>query len=653
MEKRIAYLESELARLRDANASFNSMVSTLAVSKEKAFKEVLQNASDVIGILSEDGTILFLSESIAKIFGFKPAELLLHNAFERVHSGDMMSARAAFEECLAQPNQNIMLTLRYLHKDETYRVVELIANNQLHCEGVEGIITTVRDVTERNKAQAQLKSQEQFYRALINSSFDSISLLDAEGIIQYMSPSCERIIGIKPEMSVGQSAFPLIHPDDRERMRKSFRHILASPEKEIVSACRVRRNTGEWRWIEGVARNLLRDPNIQGIIINWRDETERHCAEKELQESQERFQRFFEDTNIGIVIVGLNNSITAANQAFCTMLGYSEAELKNLNIAAITPPDDLFSEAETFKREILEERKPFYRLDKRYLKKDGSPLWARITAASIFDASGSLRYGIRMAIDISAEKKMLEEKEMLSLKMVQTQKMEALGTLSGGVAHDFNNILTAIGLAAQRLQTVQDPHKRTTYLNNILNAVTRGAEIASQLLAFSRKPSESTEPILLSGILKNVIAILDHTLQKNILIEFEREEELPVLVNASELYQVFLNLGINARDAMPDGGQLRYTVSLNKTGTMPQVVVTVSDTGIGIDPEVMKRIFEPFFTTKEIGKGTGLGLSIVHGVVARHGGTIDVQSQAGKGSIFTLMFPAHTADDEIKGRPHR
>jgi PAS domain S-box-containing protein len=648
MEKRNAELESEIARLQKINASLESMLGALALPKEQVFKEVLQNTTDLIGILSGEGTIVFLSESIAKFFGFTPSELLGESAFTGVHPDDVKKVRIAFENCLNQPGKNIALSLRYRHKDDTYRTIEMIANNQLHRLGIEGIVITATDVTERNQAQRQLASREHFYRALINSSNDSISLLDAQGVILYMSPSGERVIGVSPEITIGQPAFPFIHPDDRDRMQKNFLRILASPEKEIFSACRVRRHsTGEWRWIEGVARNLLHDPSIKGIVVNWHDATERRRAEEKLHESEERFMRFFEDTNIGIVIIEAKNKIAAANHAFCTMLGYTEAELKALSVVQITLKQDLGYEMDLFKHEILEQRKPFYQLDKRYIRKDGSHVWARVTASILFDERGVFRYGIGMAVDITAEKQMQEEKEQLSAKMMQTQKMESLGTLSGGIAHDFNNILTAIGLAAQRLQTVQEPLKRDAYLNNILNAVTRGAEIASQLLTFSRKPSENTEPVLLSGILKNVIAILEHALLKNILIQLDLDEELPVRANASELYQVFLNLGINARDAMPENGRLLYNLSLRKTGVMPQVVVTVSDTGTGIDPNVLPRIFEPFFTTKEIGKGTGLGLSIVHGIVTRHGGTIDVKSQVGKGTTFTLIFPAQPDEKDI------
>jgi two-component system cell cycle sensor histidine kinase/response regulator CckA len=242
--------------------------------------------------------------------------------------------------------------------------------------------------------------------------------------------------------------------------------------------------------------------------------------------------------------------------------------------------------------------------------------------------------------DITAQKEMEMEKNRITEKALQAQKLEAIGTLASGIAHEFNNLLAIINLAGEQIQLQT---KNAAILKNaqtIQKTVERGTHIARQLLDFSRSEQTEKLPVALSRLIDEITTTLRQLLRKNITVNAIQDvEQAWIMGNDKQLYQVLLNLGINAGDAMPDGGVLTYSLSTSRYNDKLCAVIRVQDTGTGIPPEVQARMFEPFFTTKGVGKGTGLGLSIVHGIVTAHEGQIEVASTVGKGTTFTLIFP--------------
>jgi PAS domain S-box-containing protein len=369
---------------------------------------------------------------------------------------------------------------------------------------------------------------------------------------------------------------------------------------------------------------------------------ERQRSERALRESEERFRSLFENATVGIYRTTPEGRILVANPALVKMLGYA-----NLEELAARNLEEEFEPAyprRTF-RELIERDGEVKGLESAWAKRDWSTIFVRESARAVRDESGNVLYYDGIVEDIT-------ERKQLERQLIQAQKMEAVGQLAGGVAHDFNNLLTIInGYATLLAQRTPSEDPRRAWLKEILMAGGRAASLTRQLLAFSRQ--QVLEPVVLD--LNSVIANTEKMLRRLIGEDVEMVTTLKldlgrVKVDPGQIEQVIMNLAVNARDAMPEGGKLLIETSnveidedyaRSHSPMMPgkYVMVVVSDTGCGMDQETQARIFEPFFTTKEKGRGTGLGLATVYGIVKQSGGFIWVSSEPGQGSTFKVYFP--------------
>jgi PAS domain S-box-containing protein len=371
-----------------------------------------------------------------------------------------------------------------------------------------------------------------------------------------------------------------------------------------------------------------------------------------LRASEERFRSIFENAAIGITTVSPEGRILQANPAYCQLVGYSEAELQRMSVLDITHPDDRAATGDVIADFHSGGRHGPYRLEKRYLRKDGTTAWGLVSARWILDAQGRPTHGIGLVQDIGEKKRAEEALHRSEEQLRQAQKMEAVGRLAGGVAHDFNNLLTVIGgrsdLLARRLP---EDDRLQAEVAAIQQAAKRAAALTGQLLAFSRK--QVLQPRILD--LNKVVADSDKMLRRLIGEDIELSTILRpgvgnVKADPGQVEQVILNLAVNARDAMPTGGKLiietagmqfdeTYVARHPPAVAGRYVMLALSDTGCGMDLETRARLFEPFFTTKEKGKGTGLGLATVYGIVKQSEGYIWVYSEPGLGSTFKIYLP--------------
>ena len=404
---------------------------------------------------------------------------------------------------------------------------------------------------------------------------------------------------------------------------------------------------GTSRDIFGNAVPLFDDAGkVRGAVGAFVDVTTQKQAQTQLQSTAERLQAILATAQIGLNISDRHGRVVDTNPAYCRIVAYSREELIGRNFTDYTHPDDIEKNLE-LRRGLDSGLNQGYELEKRYIRKDGKVIWVRTRTSAL---GSELR--VAAIEDITARKHAEEEREKLQAQLSQAQKMESIGRLAGGVAHDFNNLLMVIQSYAEILRDGLSANDRLQKnVQQIVKAADRAATLTRQMLAFSRKQVLSPVVLDLNAVIHEAAKMLDRLIGEDIELQVSSAESLwATKADPDQLVQVLMNLCVNARDAMPEGGRLtigtaNVTVAAGANGSGPPVPpgdyvkLAVMDTGAGMSREIQEKIFEPFFTTKETGKGTGLGLAMVYGIVNQSGGYIWVDSEPGKGACFTVYLP--------------
>jgi two-component system cell cycle sensor histidine kinase/response regulator CckA len=373
-----------------------------------------------------------------------------------------------------------------------------------------------------------------------------------------------------------------------------------------------------------------------------------------LSEPRERYEAILEALPLGLLVFDLatpERRIVEANDAAARILGYDQAELIGLKALDITVPEDLERE-QPFVDELLDGRRDRFVLEKRYVRRDGELIWGRANVSLLRRNGDAAVWLLKLVDDVTPDRAAAEERDALAERLRGAQKMEALGRLAGGVAHDFNNLLQALGGHAQLALEEPDLAAVRGHLRQVLRAADQAAQLTSQLLTFSRKRAFERGPIDVNEVIAQIQPMLGRLLGPG--IEFVTElsdDDCTVECDRTQLEQIVLNLVINARDAMPQGGRVELQTTCEEQDGARYVVLVVSDTGVGMDAETLERSFDPFFTTKELGKGTGLGLSVVDGIVGQSGGDVNVDSAPGEGTRFEIRLPASSGPADTQSAP--
>ena len=402
---------------------------------------------------------------------------------------------------------------------------------------------------------------------------------------------------------------------------------------------------------------------IIGLILVIQDVTEQRQNEIALRESELRFRRIADSAPVLMWVTRLDRTRDFVNQAYRDFAGISLAEINTHNWREWIHPDDLERlVAESIAGEAT--LKPFT-LEGRYKRADGEYRWLRSVSQPRCGPDGELVGYIGAATDITvakeAELELLREVDERSKQLIETQdqlrqsqKMEALGQLTGGIAHDFNNLLTVVVGSLDLISKQAQDERMLRFANNALAAAERGARLTSQLLAFSRVQRLEVKPIYVAPLIEEMRPLLRNVLGPGIEKKFDLDPHLtPVLADPTQLEVAVLNVAINARDSMPEGGTLTISSRKRRIASHPDLApgtyieLSISDTGCGMPPDVAGRAFEPFFTTKEVGKGTGLGLSMVYGMARQSGGAASIESEPGKGTTVRLYFRRADRDGEV------
>jgi PAS domain S-box-containing protein len=517
-----------------------------------------------------------------------------------------------------------------------------------------GAIVMNLDVTAERQAEERLRASESRFRQMADNIQDVFFLQNLDSSqMYYVSPSYEQIWGRTCESLYANSASwaESIHPDD---LNDAVTKCEAGRNTGFDYQCRILRPNREIRWIHVRGFPILDDAGnpyrTAGVAS---DITQSKQVLDELHESERRFRATFEQVAAGMGHTTLEGRWVRVNQRLCEIVGYTREELLARTFQDITHPDDLDLDLVAMRQLLANEIHTLAR-EKRYLRKDGAVVWVDLTVSTMRAPSGEPEYFIAVVQDITGRKELEQE-------LLHAQRMEGVGQLAGGIAHDFNNLLTVIGgrghLALAKLGP-DDPLRRD--LDLIQKTVDRAAALTRQLLAFSRKQILQPRVIDPNDLVRNLTDLLERVIGEDIELVFQPAADLGrVRVDPGQLEQVIVNLAVNARDAMADGGRLTIETSnvaldagyIGRDVGMtpgPHVMLAVSDNGVGMDAATRARIFEPFFTTKGLGKGTGLGLSTVHGIVNQSGGHIQVHSEPGVGTVFKIFFPRTDAAPEAE-----
>jgi PAS domain S-box-containing protein len=507
---------------------------------------------------------------------------------------------------------------------------------------LEFVSSQIAKAIEKKKSEEQLKQSEERYRRLVETLPDAIAI-HVEGKIVYANDAALKLVNAKTaEELIGKPVLSFVAPEFQNIVKERLKKLIVDKESVPLIEEKFIRLDGKMIDVE-VASIPFMFQGKHGAQVVMRDITERKRSEEALLRSEEQYRDFFEEDITADFICSVEGKFLAINPSFIHIFGYAKKE------DAITSSfASHFQHEDDFQSllNLLREQKKLVHHEMELCKRDGTPVYVIANLSGIFSSHNKLKEIKGYFFDITDRKK-------LELQLLQSQKMESLGQLSSGIAHDFNNVLAGIlGYAELNLRKLNENDLPFRNTKNILQLVERGQRITKQLLAFSRRQLLDPRDINLNVVISDLLKLISQTLGENIEIQFHPDTSLrTVNADPTQIEQVIMNLFLNARDAMPNGGTLSIATRnfqpneeflLRHQHALPtqHVELSVTDSGIGMSEKTQERMFEPFFTTKAPGKGTGLGLSMVHGIVGQHKGVIEVESAVHKGTMMRIYLPA-------------
>jgi two-component system, cell cycle sensor histidine kinase and response regulator CckA len=636
--------------------------------KERYYRSLIFNLHEDILVIDSSYRISDINNTALATLGKTRAEVIGRACHEVLH-GITAPCHAQGEYCglrqVFDTGEPCNMRHRHLRGDGSRVYIDILMSPIKDTSGtVTHVVEAARDVTDLLQTQEALQASEQRYRMLAENSLDAIWTMNLDLEFTYINPAVEVLAGYTPEAIVGTHLSDYCEPEYFVKISQLIKKAVdGGPEHQstIFEALTVKKN-GQPLPLE-IHGKVVFDAQghpvrLQGIA---RDITERKFGEQALRESEKRF-RLLVESSPDAIYVQTESRFSYLNNAALHLFGAAgAAELIGRPLLDRIHPD--FHGLVRKRVHLINQEKAILPLSEQiYLRMDGTPVAVEVSAVPIrYDGKDGALVFIR---DISSRHAAEKERNQLQAQLYQAQKMESVGRLAGGVAHDFNNLLSIIlGYGEIILEELPNSHPHFEALSQMQQAALRARELTRQLLAFSRKQVLKMHVVNVNSVLTGFEKLLRRVIGEDIALNMALGAgPLHVHADTAQLEQVLMNLAVNARDAMVDGGtltietaavQLDETYTARTFGLSPghYVMITISDSGSGMDRDTIDHLFEPFFTTKPKDKGTGLGLATSYGIISQHGGTIWVTSQPGQGTTFTIYLPMIPGEPLIEMPP--
>lgn len=515
-----------------------------------------------------------------------------------------------------------------------------------------GRIWTFRDITDHKRSALALLESKRFLQSALNALTSHIAILNEDGTILEVNAAWNRF-GLENDFrgayrGVGDNYLHLCDSSFGRFSKEAS--IVANGIRAVMTGQRDEfhweypcHSPSQQRWFVVHVTRFDGDAPLR-IVVAHENITERKLAEDAMRNSEQRYRSLVEATSAIVWDMPASGEFTKEQPGWTAFTGQTFEEYRGIGWLSAIHPDDQATTNQAWAAAVA--NRTIYEIEQRVKTRDQSYRTMLVRAVPILTEDGEIQEWIGIHTDLT-EKKKLEQ------QFLRAQRMESLGTLAGGIAHDLNNVLTPIMMSIELLRLFSQDERAKSMLDTIQSSAKRGADMVQQILSFARGVEGQHVMISSKEVIEEMQHLVKDTFPKNILFQADLPAVIPAFLgDPTQIHQVLLNLCVNARDAMPNGGKITVSarslmVDQQYAALKPElkpgeyVMIQVADTGTGIPPEIIEKIFDPFFTTKELGKGTGLGLSTVVAIIKSHGGMLDVESEAGKGTIFTIYIPAN------------
>jgi len=627
--KRIGTVQDISERISKDNAIRNS---------EVKFRMLIENSTDGILIVDADSNIMFASDSCTRILGYTSEELIGACSLNQIYSEDYPKMYSSRKKLLMTPGKTETQVYRRVKKDGTVIWCEGVLMNLLEQPEVAGVVINFRDITDRIEANKALLDNEHKFSALIQNSTDAITVVDADSNVVFASDSVLGLTGFTPEETIHANTFDVVHPDDLPVLKKRFAEVMEHYGSTITAEYRRRKKDGSYMWCEGTAINLLHDHVIKGIVINFRDITERKNHENALKYTELRLRALLENSSEAIILANEELDITYASDSLYRVAGYRPEEIVGEPILKLAHPDEKDMLVD-FMQDVISHPGEPKKLIYKTRKKDGSYIWCERVSTN-FLSNPAINGIVSNFRDITER---LEQMEALQQSNAELQKRnEELDRFVYSVSHDLRAPLTSIlGL----VEISRYCETRDEFVNN-LNMIQQGAQkldcFIFDILNYSKNSRVAVEEERIDFVLllDEVINNLKYLKGDSIAVRLEKMVQVDgdFYTDKYRLSVVLNNIISNAiKYSKPGYADAYVRIHITADDTHAQIVV--EDNGIGIAGEHHPKIFDMFFRATTVSMGSGLGLYIVEETLQKIGGSISFQSQEGTGSLFSIEIP--------------